>query len=414
MKITNIVLCMLLATFTGRCLIQWVFPYYFNMPILSTLMVLVGITCSLYCVYYSFENLYRTGDKFLISLFVIYSMFVYYHLFVDPQIKIENMLHVPDNESAFFKESLTALLAMLSVPLCIKKLNYKRFSILTLLIVSLFLILYFTHIDYKIYLITAEVVGSARETIVPLGYVDGFTIGNNIGLIFACNLFMSDKWTKQYNLNIIITVVICIFCFVIQFFVFQRGPVIFLLTSLFFYLFSRGHLSVKGLLSLSFIIIILFLFGEEFISLLRNISSASYNRFLSISSDGGSGRIGSQDSEYASALKQIVKDPFFGSFPRTLAPARYGHYPHNLILELLMTFGLVFSLPLFILMFLAVKQSYKIIKERRNESLFAIWFIYILSTHLTSGTILNDTSFWFTFTFVLSSKELVLLNNNDI
>ena len=400
-----IILLMLLSIFTCRCIIEWLFPFYLGFPIGSTILVAIGILCSMYSLYYSYKT-YRFGNKYLILIFIIYTSFVYYDLFISPEININQMLGVPKNQFDFAKETITILLTMLSATLCLKKMNYRSFSIITIVIISVFLFIYFSYQPYTIYRMTAEVARVERDKLVSEGYIDGFTIGNYIGLLFACNLYMSDKWTSKRVISSLISLFIGILCLIIQFLVFQRGPFLFLLTTLLFYSYAKGYISIRYLWLISLGLLFLIVFADNIFTLLNSISSSSLKRYDNIFSSGGTGRWGSRDSEYALSINQILESPFFGSYPRTLAVARIGHYPHNFLLELLMTFGILFTIPMIVLLWRAVKRSFLIIKHNRNESLFAIWFIYIFSCLFTSGSIMCHTSFWFTFVAVLSTQDV--------
>lgn len=401
---------MMLTVFTCRCFIQWLFPFYLNISYGATILSVVAFFSSMCCAVYSIYKSYRVNCKFLITLFVIYSLYIYYYLFISPKIQLSQMAHVPENSIDFIKSSVLILFVMLSSTLCARSLDCKKYAIITIFILLLFFFIYFSHIDFVLYKIIAEYDRAEREATIPRGYLDGFTIGNYMGLLFACNLFMWNKWTKNMKINLSISIAIGIVCFVIQFLVFKRGPIIFMISTFFFYLFARGVFSKKTIGLICIVLLVLSIGGDYILSLLSSISSSTIMRFTTILSDGGSGRFGSSDSEYVLAIKQILQDPIFGTYPRTLSVSRLGRYPHNIILELLMTFGLFFTIPIVILLWKAVKQSYFIIKNGGNETIFAIWFIYILSCRMTSGSIICDTNFWFCFAVVLCIDKTSINN----
>ena len=148
-------------------------------------------------------------------------------------------------------------------------------------------------------------------------------------------------------------------------------------------------------------------FGEFFNDILQNYASGLADRFITMADSGGSSRIGSDGSVYGTAFEQIKESPITGSYFRLLRSTYTdrGAYPHNILLELLMTGGLLLSIPFFILLWKALRIDIRLIKLGGEQSLPALCFLYVLLSLMTSSSLLFKTEFW-VFLAILCSYNL--------
>ena len=165
----------------------------------------------------------------------------------------------------------------------------------------------------------------------------------------------------------------------------KRGPIIYMTFTILIY--AIHFLSRKTILFLPMVVLIN-LFVQHFS---ENNDIELFSRFANIESDGASGRVG-EFSIYSYAIRQIFDHPFLGSHFRILEGPFKGTYPHNFFLEILMTFGIFFSLYLCVLIFRALYNSKQLIKN--NDILIPMIFIFNILLLLSTSTILGMELFW--------------------
>lgn len=380
----------------------------YGLPIISTAIVALGYLCTLCCAYHITSDNTVRCNKSLILLYCVYTLFVLFQLFISPTLNLNDLSSVPDNLSSYIISSVILFFMMQSVGALKESLNFTLFAKLSAIIILLFLIAYNFRIGFEWYGLFYGMRVSDIENIVPLGYIDGLSMNNFVGLLFVCNLYLHDKWTEKKLFNIIITAVVGLLCFVVQFIMIERGPVLFQLVTICIFIYAKNIISKKNMLSIVVVIVMLLLFSESILERLSILSPEMIDKISNTSDGGGSGRFGSDDSVYAYAVKQILENPLFGSHCRFTVSTWLGSYPHNLILELLMTFGIMFSVPTFFLLWKALKNAFQMLKENTPDSLFAIMFIFTTLCLQTSGSLLGHINFWLSFAYVITYSKYSL------
>jgi len=172
-----------------------------------------------------------------------------------------------------------------------------------------------------------------------------------------------------------------------------------------FYYFCKGKIGKTLIISVLAISVLFILFGDSISQLISKYDISLFERFLNISEDGGSGRFGDSDAEYNLAFKQISEGPLFGTYFR-ITTVRIGDYPHNFILELLMTFGMVFTMPFLIICWYGLKRSFRAIKNNLPIGVFCMVFINIYGAHLTSYSIAASDTMWLILAMVVGCKSM--------
>lgn len=395
---------MLFFQITCRCIINWM-PS-FGLSLISTIIVGMGYLCTLFCISkLSVKNIPGSIKK-LSFLFCVYTTFVTFQLYISPTIKLDFMSCVPTSIQSYLSGSVIMLLMMLSVGLIRKYLNTILFAKITSLLIVLFLVAYHFRIGFEWYALSYGKNLNDIKNFVPPGYVDSLQMGNYIGLLLTCSLFLADKWTKNRFINILISFVIGLLCLIIDFIMIERGPVLFQLVTIFIFLYSKRIISKRNTIGIISFLIILFIFNSFILEKLSIMSPEMMEKISETIETGGNGRLGSEYSVFSCAIEQIFNYPLFGSHCRMTHVVWQGSYPHNIFLELLMTFGAVFAIPTMFFMLKAFINAFRMLRDNTQDSLFAL--IYILTTLclLTSNSILENLQFWVPFAYVLSYPQL--------
>lgn len=393
---------MLFFLISCRCIIEWM-PS-FGIPLMSTTIVGMGYLCTLFCIGKLAVTEIPENIKKLSFLFCVYTTFVIFQLFISPSIRLDNMQEIPINLSSYLQSSFILLVMMLSVVLMQKYLNIVLYAKTTFILILLFLIAYAFRTGFEWYGLVYMMKIDDMMNFVPVGFMSGLQMGKFVGLLFACNLYLADKWSNKLPINLLIVFVVCIFCFVIQFIMVERGPILFQVTILLIYLYAKRIISVRNTIWILPIFVIIYSYSSLLLEKLFDLSPEMLDKIFN--NEGGSGRYGSEDALYACALKQIINNPIFGSHCRMTDVIWLGSYPHNIILEILMTFGLVFSIPTMYYLWKAFVNAFRMLRDNTKDSLFAIVFLITTLSLLTSYSLLNNVQFWLSFAYVLSYSQL--------
>lgn len=360
-----------------------------------------------YIICTSITSYSRNNDsKSLLLLFVIHSLYCIYYTYVSPQIAridMANLLTDFGIQQALLYEFLVIVInGKLAA-----NINYQLLAKSYVVINTLLVPLYFkdTYMFYK------ELnVGLIRmDAFNELGLLSALGLGIFSGMTIISAFYLRHSWTKSKFWNKMIFYAIIIVNSATFVITAKRGAFIFMIVVIIFYQFAKKKIFQKLFMSLSVFLLIWLLFGDMILDIFSTISPALVERLQSMGEDGGSGRFGRDDSIYSLAIKQILTNPLFGSYFRmTASGAEYGGYPHNIILECLMTFGIFFSFFLFRLFYKAIRNTYYAIKYDSPASIIGLYFCYIFMSLFTSGSLFCNIEFWTSFAIILSLSPEVL------
>jgi len=337
------------------------------------------------------EKKYGSAIKLWIVLYIIYTIYLIYYIFISPQVPRDDMLGISESNFRFMLNTVILFGAMLSCILYRRFINVTAWTKATIIIIFLTSFLYFLKTNILLYSLYRHLLATDPDMLAEFGLVDSFTVDRAMGLCFFCNLWLMGRLTKSKWISYILFVIISVYCLIIIILIGQRGPILFIITTTMFYFFCKYATSARKIILYIFMAVVMLIAGAFAVSY---VSSDTAERFEEIEEDSGSGRFGDDDSEYFLAWNQIQEGPLLGSYFRTTAVGRYGDYPHNVILELFMTFGLIFTLPMLYLFFKIVKISFYQIRKNTDVTLYCLVFIYVLSCFMTSGTIALNFFFW--------------------
>lgn len=382
-----------------------IFPYY-GLGQLSTFFVGVQFFCILMALYHTFVNMskdmFNKHTFLLFVIFLIYSAYTAIYNFYSPQMAVDLIQSRPETLFAMFLSTFNIGCTLILSERASRMLDYSLFAKISVIIIVLSLVFYFNNVDYTLYALyrTIRKVDSA-DFMEENGLMSPLTINNYVAVAFVCNLICKGQWTNNDVINKIVYYAVSIYLFFIVLILGERGPLLFMITTYLFYSYAKSKLDGKY-----FVVIMLFLlFDTQIFEFISSFAPDIVSRTINIVVDGGSGRLGSDDSIYSLAVSQIMGSPFFGSYHRILAYSRMGTYPHNFVLESLMTFGLVFSIPLFGLMWVATRNAYKALKNDEPIGLFCLLFIHTSSCLLTSSTMFLNTIFWGSLSMTLTYRN---------
>ena len=202
----------------------------------------------------------------------------------------------------------------------------------------------------------------------------------------------------------------------------SRGPILSLLvTFLIFILLNFNRVFIKLLVSLVFLISVLFISGAG-----KQISEiGGFERvFMNVSKKGGTKQ--STGTRMDLALGSLVLFQHYplgvgaGNWKSTVNEIRPDHlipleYPHNLFFEVGNEYGIfVLIILIFTLLFIAAMSYNKMLKYREHTTLYPVLFylfIFLLLNSLVSG-MLNDSRILFVIiSMILIDKPLIITKN---
>lgn len=184
----------------------------------------------------------------------------------------------------------------------------------------------------------------------------------------------------------------------------SRGPVLGLLIIMIFYyaVYKR-----KGLIFLSIISSVLFFLSSFIISIIEFIAPFMALRITEGISGDGMSVLARQES-YIWFIGAISENPFFGSQFARLGYGDYPGYAHNIILDILLGFGLVGLLVCSYVIYKAFKNLSISIRSKKDYWIGLIMMQYFLLS-LTSGSYYSNPQLNCTIVLVL-----LLITNNTI
>lgn len=381
--------------------LEWISPI-----LLYVEVALLG--CGLLYTFFLWKEIkFNKLSKSLLVLYVIYFVFIFFQVFVFPQLPRDIMMDVPEENFVFFRDFFIQSLSIFLVLGFRKYIDFTLFAKISVILVFLTFFAYFNKVDFRLYgmldLMDKKMLPEDEYIIIS------FRVAWYMVMAFFCGYSVKEEWSKNSIINNIIFYLSSLVFIIGLFITVKRGPIFSFLAvcGLIFYFRYKKKLWLILLLCACGVLI----FGSVFYDFLQDNASGLVDRFLAIDEGGGSGRFGSDDSVFSTALTQIKESPIIGSYFRLLNNGYIdrGAYPHNIILELLMTGGLLLSIPFFVVIWKALKNGIRLLKHGRDQSLPALCFFYVLLSLMTSSSLLFKTEFWL-FMAVLCTYNVYKLN----
>lgn len=371
-----------------------------SMPTLHKVVSTLQYLAFFVVLYYWFtkrkEFHYQKNFICFIVFYLVYSFVVYRDLTTNKMFELEDMLGCPSTLKEFLYNTFIILALMFFIPILSKIKDYhflfNSFIFINGIGTAVFCILK-GHQEIGEYALMISGLASAVAL---------------MAILFRKKILLSSRIKIIPYVFVATSVFVWAFCS-------KRGPVLYFLTSalLLYILGNRKNVS-KILLSLSIVGILIFAFQSIIFDLTQDIAPELVDKFKSTFESGDtSGRFGDEDSGYALAYEQILGNIWTGTYFRITYPFGIwtGMYPHNIVLESMMTFGLLGTIPLFVFVFLAVKRIYLITNMKKNNTYWMMMFFTIIFLNsflmlMSTGTLLLNKSFWLSFGALLNFKPI--------
>lgn len=163
---------------------------------------------------------------------------------------------------------------------------------------------------------------------------------------------------------------------------------------------------VIGTLLLVILIFILIYLDSKF-------SSSLMERFFSLSKDIDEGSTSAiRLNIWEASFNQFLFNPFWGDKLRV--DNFDGAHPHNIILEVLQTTGIIGFIPFIILLFSSFKASIKIIKTHPSYIWIVVLFVQSLIQNLFSGATYTASWFWVSMALLLCTYNYLKYEKGNI
>lgn len=178
----------------------------------------------------------------------------------------------------------------------------------------------------------------------------------------------------------------------------SRSPIVVLVVMCSFYFVARLGF-IKGLFIILASVGLTILSLEVIIQLLESMGSSLGIRLSRMIVEGEtSGRT----LIYKNVLGIIEGAPFFGSSYVLPSGVGAGSYPHNFILEVFMTTGLVGGIPFTVLLVISIFKCYKLLKIQHPSSWIVLIYLQVVGYGMFSTSLYSSQDFWSLLFFVLS------------
>lgn len=220
-----------------------------------------------------------------------------------------------------------------------------------------------------------------------LSYSGAMTMGVAVSLLLSGNLSK-----KARIIMIALALISCIPFFLGA----SRGSVLALLLPFIVFIFKQKNKAKSLYLS------VVMVFATFIIVLLSEFFGSSViSRFTNIEKDVSSGNSSAERTEiWELAFNHFLNHPIFG---HSLEIPEYGNYPHNIIIEVLLTTGILGFFPFVYLLFIGYKRSVYLFENRPEIAWIGIIFMQSFIQNLFSGSIFGGASWlWFSMAFILT------------
>lgn len=235
------------------------------------------------------------------------------------------------------------------------------------------------------------------------GELNALNMGYWGGTLFVMSLFYIAKEKNKMQKNIFgfISIIIALYVMLISG---SRGPIIYSFIIFYYFMLSTSAFSsIKKYVNVVLILtLILVLIDYTFLTDIIGLFNPTLEERIvsSITDQEVSGR----DKLYIIALNQFYSSPFFGDFFLLTSGHYKGEYPHNILLEALMTLGLFGAIPFFYLLIQTFKRVHLMIKINDNTTWICLLFLVSFFKGLSTWNLYGNTLLWVSMAIILSFK----------
>ena len=232
----------------------------------------------------------------------------------------------------------------------------------------------------------------------------GFVNLNSISIAYVCSLFLLHIFVSHKN-NLLLyftstkNFIIVIIAFFFLLLTSSRGPLIAFLLSMMLFIFMNKNLFKRHLIVTLPIVTIAF---QEFVNFFLG-NSYRFTKALSsplsspLSTHLSDASTSDRFTRYKLAIDYITESPLFGSYIEL--PNSKG-YPHNLLLEVLLTTGFLGAFLLGFLVYTVIKKGLISKLDVFSEYIFIAFFFYFIAAQF-SGAIYTSLAMWATLSLLI-------------
>lgn len=405
--ITLMLLCMIPGGFLIGTLSSYGYQSIASMiPVLRVMLLGVSLMFAFFRPHTFSIPKFQT---YFLLFYVVYHVYAFYYILIAPEVPRADMLDVPPENSVLYRDFFIQTLAVLLVGFYRQFIDFRLFAKVTSVLVAVLFYFYYSNVGFATYGIEDvydNKLFSEEQVIVS------FRLARYFAIAFFCCLACRSLWFKSEKMNIVLTCLLSTILLAGLILTVKRGPILslFVTTLYWYFIKSKSSHIVRSLLLWGFVILF---FGNIFADFVENYMGGLAERIDSTIEGGGSGRFGSSTSVYALSLRQIEEAPLLGSYFRITNGLGLGGYPHNFILEMLMTFGILFTAVFVPLFWKVIKRINLLITQNSGATLAATCFLYVLCALMTSGSVFLHTEFW-VFLSILCSYQITSWKNKRI
>jgi len=333
-----------------------------------------------------------------LPVFILFSLFYLIRLLIEYYNNVRTHMPVPVTTMYYFAFAIIPFIGI-----SIQRLNNKQFEVIKKAFVfgafsfSVFCLYFYGKYIGQVRRLASNVADDNVLSPLILSYNGALAMG--IALI----LLLTQKNTKLQRLFLIITLLMAIVPFFLGA---SRGSIIALFLPLVIYMYYSTTIKT---FFYSIIIFVVVLFGIAYLD--DYLGSGLLDRFLGTSeaiSTGGSSA--SRLDIWRISFNQFLDNPLFGD---SIVVKADNPYPHNIILEVLQSVGLIGFIPFIILLVKAFKICLNIFKNHIEYAWVAVVFIQAFSQQMFSLAIYTGAWFWasmallFALNYSLKDKKLL-------
>ena len=338
---------------------------------------------------------------YYLLFYAVYHAYAFYYILIAPEVPRADMLDVPLENSVLYRDFFIQTLTVLLVGIYRRFIDFRLFAKVTSVLVAVLFYFYYSNVGFATYGIEDfydNKLFSEEQVIVS------FRLARFFAIAFFCCLACKSLWFKSEKMNSVLTYLLSVILLAGLILTVKRGPILslFVTTLYWYFIKTKAKHIVRSLLLWGLVILF---FGNIFADFIENYMGGLADRIETTVEGGSSGRFGSSTSVYAISLQQIEEGPLFGSNFRLKNGLWLGSHPHNFILEMLMTFGIVFTAVFVPLFWKVQKRINLLIKQDSSATLAATCFLYVFCASMTSGSVFLHTEFW-VFLSILCSYRI--------
>ena len=392
-------LCMILGGFLIGTLSSYGYQSIASMiPILK--VMLLGV-CLMFAFFRIQHIIITRLQAYFFLFYAVYYLYTFYYILIAPEVPRADMLDVPPENSVLYRDFFIQTAAVLLVGLYRKYIDFSLFAKVTAISVAILFFFYYSQVGFSTYGIEDMLdnqLFADQQIIVSFRLARYFAIG------FFCCLSCKSLWFKSEKKDVVMTFLLSVILIMGLILTVKRGPILSLFVTGLYWYFIK---SKSSHLIRSFVLwglVILFL-GNIFADFIENYMGGLAERVESTVEGGGSSRFGSSTSVFSISWSQIEEEPLLGTYFRIRDSFWLGSHPHNFILEMLMTFGIIFTAVFVPLFWKVFKRINLLIRENSGVTLSATCFLYVLCASMTSGSVFLHTEFW-VFLSILCSYQI--------